>query len=86
MQIHKKVLVKKTRYDLNMSVENASRFEQLCEAYEMKKSDMADFIIENFCKGNPIYNQYLINLRVLKKKFQDKVNQDINLFKDEPCK
>ena len=62
MQIHKKVLVKKTRYDLNMSVENASRFEQLCEAYEMKKSDMADFIIENFCKGNPRYKQYLINL------------------------
>jgi len=86
MQIHKKVLVKKTRYDLNMSVENASRFEQLCEAYEMKKSDMADLIIESFCKGNPRYNQYLINLRVLKKKVQDKVNQDINLFKDEPCK
>ncbi|WXG20558.1 hypothetical protein VBZ67_09615 [Campylobacter concisus] len=51
MQIHKKVLAKKTRYDLNMSVENASRFEQLCKAYEMKKSDMADFIIENFAKA-----------------------------------
>nr|DAD63530.1 MAG TPA: transcriptional repressor [Caudoviricetes sp.] len=86
MQIHKKVLVKKTRYDLNMSVENASRFEQLCEAYEMKKSDMADYIIESFCKGNPRYNQYLINLGVAKKKLQQKVEQDISLFEEAICK
>ena len=80
MQIHKKVLIKKTRYDLNMSVENASRFEQLCEAYEMKKSDMADFIIENFCKGNPRYKQYLVNLNVKKEEFRKKVENDMSLF------
>jgi putative gag protein len=64
MRIHDKVLVKKTRYDLNISVENASLFEQLCEAYDMKKSDMADLIIETFCKDNQKYKQYLIDLGV----------------------
>ncbi|MGP1579413.1 MAG: gag protein [Wolinella sp.] len=68
-KIHDNVLVKKTRYDLNLSVENASKFEQLCEAYNLPKSQMADRIIEDFCRGNPVYSTYIKNLRAHKKQF-----------------
>ena len=40
------------RYDFKISIDNVSTFELLCEAYERKKSDMIDLIIENFAKGN----------------------------------
>ncbi|MCD8212719.1 MAG: gag protein [Campylobacter sp.] len=81
IKIHQNVLVKKTRYDLNMSIENASKFEQLCEAYQMPKSQMADLIIDSFCQGNPIYKSYLENFRTIKKRLKAKTKQDINLFK-----
>ena len=41
---------------------------------------MADFIIENFCKGNPRYKQYLINLNAKKEEFRKKVENDMSLF------
>ncbi|MGP1484883.1 MAG: gag protein [Campylobacter sp.] len=79
-KIHDNVMIKKTRYDLNMSIENASKFEQLCEAYNMSKSAMADLIIESFCKGNLVYKAYLQNLRSMKKCFKAKVKHDLSLF------
>ena len=77
MQIHKKVLVKKTRYDLNMSVENASRFEQLCEAYEMKKSDMIDLIIENFAKGNLKLKHHIQSIAEQKRALKAKCESEL---------
>lgn len=79
-KIHENVLIKKTRYDLNLSVENASKFEQLCEAYSMPKSQMADMIIEDFCKGNPVYNEYIRNLRAHKKQFIARCKDERNLM------
>ncbi|QCD44442.1 gag protein [Campylobacter mucosalis] len=79
-KIHKNVMYKKTRYDLSLSIENASRFEQLCEAYEMKKSDMADFIIDSFCSGNLRYKHYLANLETKRQNLAKKSQDDLNLF------
>ncbi|MDL0089919.1 gag protein [Campylobacter gastrosuis] len=79
-KIHKNVMYKKTRYDLSLSIQNASRFEQLCEAYEMKKSDMADFIIDSFCTGNLRYQNYLKNLDKKRTSLKNKAQDDISLF------
>ncbi|MGH1601697.1 gag protein [Campylobacter majalis] len=79
-KIHKNVMHKKTRYDLSLSIANASRFEQLCEAYEMKKSDMADFIIDSFCNGNLRYEHYLKNLQTKRQNLAKKAADDLSLF------
>ncbi|WP_257617164.1 gag protein [Campylobacter pinnipediorum] len=75
-------MIKKTRYDMTISIECASKFEQLCEAYELKKSDMADLMINSFCEGNLVYKHYLQNLRVKKQAIKQKAIKDLSLFED----
>lgn len=83
-KVHEKVLIKKTRYDLNLSIENASKFEQLCEAYDLPKSAMADLIISSFCKGNPVYNAYLEAFRTHKKQLKQRAGRSLfKPFKDD---
>nr|DAK15214.1 MAG TPA: antitoxin [Caudoviricetes sp.] len=82
-RIHENLMVKKTRYDMTISIECASKFEQLCEAYEMKKSDMANLIINTFCEGNLKYKHYLANLHAKKTLLKQKIEQDLSLFANE---
>lgn len=81
-KVHDNLLIKRTRYDLTISIECASKFEQLCEAYGLKKSDMADMIIKKFCEGNLIYKHYLANLHTQKALLKQKFSQDLSLFEN----
>lgn len=79
-KVHDNLMIKKTRYDMTISIECASKFEQLCEAYDLKKSDMADLIINTFCEGNLKYKHYMQNLRAKKQIIRKRAIKNLSLF------
>ncbi len=66
MTIHRDLKIKKTRYDVNLTIERANEFEQLCEAYDMGKSKMFDKIIKEYYDNSPKIPQYLERIENLK--------------------
>ena len=87
IKIHDNLKIKKTRYDFTISIDNASTFELLCEAYEMKKSDMIDLIIENFAKGNLKLKHHVQSIAEQKRALKAKCESELSLFtkSDDAC-
>ncbi len=87
IKVHDNLKIKKTRYDFTISIDNASTFELLCEAYEMKKSDMIDLIIENFAKGNLKLKHHIQSIAEQKRALKAKCESELSLFtkSDDEC-
>ncbi|CUU72072.1 hypothetical protein [Campylobacter hyointestinalis] len=86
-KLHSAILDKRTRYDLYINIEKASRLEQLSEAMEMSKSEVAEIAIDLlYTQKSSLIKAYLLRLEEMKKELKDKTQRTLNLFDfDEVC-
>ena len=75
------------RYDFKISIDNVSTFELLCEAYEMKKSDMIDLHHRKFAKGNLKLKHHIQSIAEQKRALKAKCESELSLFtkSDDKC-
>ncbi|WP_162166701.1 hypothetical protein [Campylobacter fetus] len=86
-KLHNAILGKRTRYDLYINIEKASHLEQLSEAMEVSKSEVAEIAIDLlYMQKSSVIKAYLLRLEEIKKELKDKTQRTLNLFDfDEGC-
>nr|DAQ20325.1 MAG TPA: hypothetical protein [Bacteriophage sp.] len=67
-KIHKNIYSKKVRYDLFISIDAASKFDQLCEAHELSQAKMIEIILKSFYKLDPKLKEYQNQIKELRAK------------------
>ncbi|ALV24566.1 hypothetical protein CIG2463D_0993 [Campylobacter iguaniorum] len=80
-KLHEAIFDKRTRYDLYIKIDSASQLEQLSEAMEISKSEVAEIALNLLYKSkDSLMRSYLAHIEELKRNRKKTNNADLSLF------